>query len=84
VLLVVIAVTGLATGAALEALRTSFAAGDASAGTTVLVVVFVGLFTGGLVLVGLAAAWRAAIWTVETGADLDGTFGGVSGTRSGD
>jgi hypothetical protein len=84
VLLVVIAVTGLATGAALEALRTGFASGDASAGTTVLVVIFVGLFTGGLVLVALTAAWRGAIWTVEAGTDLDGTFGGVSGTRSGD
>lgn len=84
VLLVVIAVAGLATGAALEALRSGFASGDASVGTTVLVVVFVGLFSGGLVLVGLTAAWRGAIWTVEAGADLDGTFGGVSGTRSGD
>jgi hypothetical protein len=84
VLLVVIVVTGLATGAALEALRTGFAAGGGSAGTTALVVVFVGLFTGGLVLVGLVAAWRAAIWTVEAVTDVDGTFGGVSGTRSGD
>lgn len=84
VLLVVIVVTGLATGAALEALRAGFAAGDGSAGTTALVVVFVGLFTGGLVLVGLVEAWRAALWTVVAGAHPDGTFGGVSDTRSGD
>lgn len=84
VLVVVIAVTGLAAGAALDQLRSGFANGDASVGTTALLVVFVGLFAGGLVLVGLTSAWRTAIWTVDTVPARDGTFGGVGSTRSGD
>ena len=84
VLVVVIAVTGLAAGAALDQLRSGFASSDASVGTTVLLVVFVGLFSGGLVLVALASAWRIAIWTMDAVPGADGTFGGVGGTRSGD
>lgn len=84
VLVVVIAVTGLAVGAALDQLRSGFASGDASVGTTVVLVVFVGLFAGGLVLVALASAWRIAIWTVDAVPAGDGTFGGVGDTRSGD
>ncbi len=84
VLLVVIAVTGLAAGAALDQLRSAFASGDASVATTALLVVFVALFAGGLVLVGLTSAWRTALWTVDTVPGMDGTFGGVGGSRSGD
>jgi hypothetical protein len=84
VLVAVIAVTGLAAGAALDQLRSGFAGGDAPIGTTAVLVVFVGLFAGGLVLVALASAWRIAIWTVDTVPAGDGTFGGVGGTRSGD
>ena len=84
VLVVVIAVAGLAAGAALDQVRSGFASGHASVGTTAMLVVFVGLFAGGLVLVALASAWRIAIWTVDTVPGGDGTFGGVGGTRSGD
>lgn len=84
VTVVVIAVTGLAAGAALDQVRSGFASGDASVGTTALLVVFVGLFAGGLVLVGLTSAWRIAIWTMDTVPARDGTFGGVGDTRSGD
>lgn len=84
VLVVVIAVTGLAASAALDQLRSGFASGDASVGATALLVVFVGLFGGGLVLVALASAWRIAIWTMDAVPAVDGTFGGVGGTRSGD
>ncbi len=84
VLVVVIAIAGLAAGAALDQVRSGFASGDASVGTTATLVVFVGLFAGGLVLVALASAWRMAIWTVDTVPGKDGTFGGVGGTRSGD
>lgn len=84
VLVVVIAVAGLAAGAALDQVRSGFASGDASVGTTAVLVVFVGLFAGGLVLVALASAWRIAIWTVDTVPAGDGTFGGVGETRSGD
>jgi hypothetical protein len=84
VLVVVIAVAGLATGAALDQVRSGFASGDAPVFTTAVLVVFVGLFAGGLVLVALASAWRIAIWTVETVPAGNGTFGGVGDTRSGD
>ena len=84
VLVIVIAVTGLAAGAALDQLRSGFASGDASIATTALLVLFVALFAGGLVLVGLTSAWRTAIWTMDTVPGMDGTFGGVGGSRSGD
>lgn len=83
-LVAVLALSGFAAAASLDALRSGFASGAATAGTTALLVVFVGLFAGGLVLIGLACAWRTAIWTVDTVSTRDGTFGGVSGTRSGD
>jgi hypothetical protein len=79
-LVVVLAVTGLAAGATWNALGAALAIGDSSAATTLLLLLFVALFSGGLVLLGLVCAWRAAIWTIDVG----GTFGGGSGTRSGD
>jgi hypothetical protein len=87
VLLVVIAVTGLATGTVWAGLRSALADGDASPATAALLVLFVGLFAGSLVILGLTAAWRSAVWTVvAVGADTEGagTFGGVAGSRSGD
>jgi len=79
-LVVVLATTGLAAGAAWNALGAALSIGDPSAATILLLLLFVGLFIGGLVLIGLTCAWRAAIWTMDVG----GTFGGGSGTRSGD
>jgi hypothetical protein len=79
-LAIVLAVTGLAVGATWNALGTALSLGDASPATTLLLLLFVTLFSSGLVLLGLVCAWRAAIWTVEMG----GTFGGGSATRSGD
>jgi hypothetical protein len=84
VLVGVIALTGIAAGAALDAVRSGFAMSDTSAGTTALLVVFVGLFAGGLVLLALTTAWRAAIWTLDAAAEGSGTFGGGGGTRTGD
>lgn len=79
-LLVVLAVTGLAVGATWNALGAALSIGDPSPTTTLLLLLFVALFCGGLVLLGLACAWRAAIWTI----DMGGTFGGGRSTRSGD
>jgi hypothetical protein len=79
-LVVVLAVTGLAVSATWNALGDALSIGDVSPPTTLLVLLFVALFSGGLVLLGLVCAWRAAIWTL----DLGGTFGGGSGSRSGD
>jgi hypothetical protein len=80
VLAVVLAVTGLAAGATWGALGAALSIGDASFATTLLLVGFVALFVGGLVLIALTSAWRAAVWTLDVG----GTFGGVDGTRTGD
>lgn len=79
-LVVVLALTGLAAGAAWSALGGALSIGDTSLATTLLLVGFVVLFAGGLLLISLTCAWRAAVWTL----DMGGTFGGVDGTRSGD
>lgn len=84
VLVAVIAITGIAAGVAWDGLRAALALDDPGPDTLPLVIVFVALFVGGLVLVGLAAAWRSAIWTVDASTDLGGTFGGGGGTQSGD
>jgi hypothetical protein len=80
VMALVLAVTGLAAGATWGALGAALSIGDASFATTLRLVGFVVLFMGGLVLIALTSAWRAAVWTLDVG----GTFGGVDGTRSGD
>lgn len=75
VLAVVVGLSGVAVGTAWDGLRSAFARGDTSVGTVALLVVFVALFAGGLVLIGLTTAWRSAIWTLEGTAEADGTFG---------
>jgi len=79
-LVVVLAVTGLAVSATWNALGDALSIGNASPASALLLLLFVALFSGGLVLLGLVCAWRAAIWTI----DMGGTFGGGSGSRSGD
>lgn len=79
-MLIVLATTGLAAGAAWNALGAALSLGDSWLATAVLLFLFVTLFFGGLVLIALTCAWRAAIWTMA----VDGTFGGGSGTRTGD
>jgi hypothetical protein len=88
VLVLVLAITAIASGTAWAALRGALAEGDASIATSLTLVLFVGLFAGGLVLIGLVSASRSALWTVEVlgerGSRMDGTFGGGGGTRTGD
>jgi hypothetical protein len=87
VLLAVVAITGLATGTVWAALRAELADAGAWFATLALLVLFVGLFVGSLVILGLTAAWRSAVWTVVAlGAEptVAGTFGGGAGSRSGD
>ena len=87
-LLVVLAITSLGTSTTWGALRAALANGDASVGTSLILVLFVALFAGSLVLVALTAAWRSALWTVEVDPIVRpmpaGTFGGGDATRSGD
>lgn len=80
----VVTLTGIAAGTALGAVRSELALDDVSVGATALLVVFVALFAGGITLVALTTAWRAAIWTLDATAEGSGTFGGVGRTRTGD
>lgn len=87
-LVLVLAITAIASGTAWDALRGALAEGDASIATSLILILFVGLFAGGLVLIGLVSAWRSAVWTVHVSgagqSGTDGTFGGGGGTRTGD
>ena len=87
VLLAVIGVTGLATSTTWDGLRAALGEGDVSIGAAALLVLFVGLFAAGLVILGLVTAWRSAVWTVIAVQGVPssaGTFGGGPDTRSGD
>jgi hypothetical protein len=87
VLLAVIGVTGLATSTTWDGLRAALGEGDVSIGAAALLVLFVGLFAAGLVILGLVTAWRSAVWTViavQGVRSSAGTFGGGPDTRSGD
>ena len=87
VLLAVIGVTGLATSTTWDGLRAALGEADVSIGAAALLVLFVGLFAAGLVILGLVTAWRSAVWTViavQGVRSSAGTFGGGPDTRSGD
>jgi hypothetical protein len=87
VLLAVIGLTGLATSTTWDGLRAALGEGAVSIGAAALLVLFVGLFAAGLVILGLATAWRSAVWTVIAAQGVRssaGTFGGGPDTRSGD
>lgn len=79
-LLAVIAPSALASATAWAAVRTSFASGAGPVVTVAFVALLVGLWIGGLVLVGAVSAWRAAAWTV----DVAGTFGATDNGRERD
>jgi hypothetical protein len=64
-------VAALATSVAWEALRAAMSFDAGALVVLLLIVALVGLFIGGLALIGVASAWRGAVWTV----DLTGTFG---------
>ncbi len=87
VLLAVLGTTGFATSVTWGGLRGALVGGDPSLATWTALVLFVGMFAGSLVLIGLTAAWRTAIWTVDAVLErdgADGTFGGGTGILSGD
>ena len=72
-LAVVVIAAGFATSTTWDALRAGLSFGGSPVLTLALVLVLVALFAGGLLLIGAASAWRAAVWTVE----VAGTFGVV-------
>lgn len=56
-----------------DAIRDAIASDAGPVAVIGLLVAFVGLWGGGLVLIGMVSAWRGAVWTVE----MARTFGGV-------
>ena len=70
----VLVVVGMAGSATWDALRAALSFGGDPLLALALVLALVGLFAGGLLLVGVTAAWRAAIWTIE----VAGTFGAIA------
>jgi hypothetical protein len=78
-LIAVAGLSALASSLAWGAVRTVLAEAEPSLSRVVTIAVFIGLWTGGLVLIAVSSAWRAAVWTVEAG----GTFGGGTTSREG-
>jgi hypothetical protein len=72
-LVFVLVVVGFAGSATWEALRAALSIGSDRLVAIALVLALVALFAGGLLLIGVASAWRASIWTVELG----GTYGAM-------
>ena len=70
-LALLLVVVGWAGSATWDALRAALSFGSGWLVTLVLVTALVASFTGGLLLIGVASAWRAGVWTVE----VAGTFG---------
>lgn len=71
---VVVLALGLASAATWDALRAALSFGPDGLAALALLVTLVVLFGGGLLLISVISAWRAAIWTVE----MAGTFGGAA------
>ena len=58
-------------------------AGDQPGLIVLTLIAFVALWIGGLALVGMTSAWRAAVWTLDVGYEAR-TFGGSTEPRPGD
>ena len=73
-LVLILVIVGMAGSATWDALRAALSFGAEPLVSVALVLALVALFAGGLLLVGVTAAWRAAIWTIE----VAGTFGAIA------
>lgn len=73
VLTAVIVPSAAAAAVTWDAIRDAIANDVGPVAVIALLIAFVGLWGGGLVLIGMASAWRSAVWTVETAR----TFGAV-------
>jgi len=78
-LLLVIVPSAVAASTVWDGVRASLTTGGSALLSVLLVCLFVLLWTGGLLLVGVVSAWRAAAWTVA----LAGTFGPMADRRPG-
>lgn len=82
-LLLVVIPSTMAAGATWTAVRAALASGAGPLVSTTLVFVFVGLWIGGLALLGAVAAWRSAVWTVDTARTFGGPMPSERGTDNG-
>lgn len=80
VLIAVVVPSTAASVAGWDTVRASIANDAGPLAVAAWIAIFVGLWAGGLVLIGMACAWRSAIWTLEAAR----TFGGVPNGRPGD
>jgi len=80
VLVGVLVPSAAASVASWDTIRAAIANDAGPAAVVTWIAIFVGLWVGGLVLVGMACAWRSAVWTLEAAR----TFGGVSTGRPGE
>jgi len=83
VLTSIVLAAALASSAAWTAVRTTLEAGQDPIGALIATVALVATWIAGIALIGLASAWRAAVWTVATTLEA-GTFGGSTDRRPGD
>jgi hypothetical protein len=72
-LALVLVLVALAGSSTWEALRAALSSATDPLVVLVLVLALVALFGGGLLLIGVISAWRAAVWALEVG----GTFGAI-------
>ena len=79
VLVAVLAPSAAAAAAAWTAIRATLVDGLPPLLTLIAVLVLVIVWAGQLVLLGMVAAWRGAVWTLE----VAGTFGGGDAIREG-
>lgn len=80
VLVAVVVPSAAAAGVTWDALRGAIANDAGPLAVGALLLGFIGLWGGGLVLIGMVTAWRSAAWTVEVAR----TFGGVARTLPGE
>jgi hypothetical protein len=78
-LVLALVAVGFAGSAAWDALRAALSLGAEPLVALVSLVALVGLFGGGLLLIGVCCSWRGAIWTVEEA----GTFGATTNDPEG-
>lgn len=74
---------GLAGSATWGALRAALSLGSGWVVALVLLMTLVGLFAGGLLLIGVSSAWRTAVWTVEVARTFGVTEHGPEGEWKG-
>jgi len=80
-LLAVIVPTAAATASTWDRVRVAIADSVGAAEGIATLCVFVGLWLGGLILVSMVCAWRAAVWTLDA---EQRTFGVIANGRPGD